>query len=430
MSPGNYVGAVCVASNDPINPKVAELLRLTLTPNTPPTISDIANTSTNEDTTTPAIPFTVGDTESPAGALTVSATSSDQTIVADGGITLGGSDGNRNITIAPVANANGFADITVTVTDEGGMTASDTFRLTVVPVNDPPTITAATGITRQQAAGASVSQIATVGDIDNTTTSLAVSVNGGPSATVNGVTVSNIVVNADGTVNASIAAACAASNASFTLRVTDPGTLFAQATLNVTVINETTPPVINPIANVIATLPNGSATSMAVTFPLPTATDNCPGVTVTTNPVSGTVFNIGITTVNVAAIDAVGNTATATFTVTVQYPFSGFTGRVSNPPAINYLTAGNMVPIGFSLGGNRGLNIFTAGSPSSRPVTCPAGAPTGIATPATLTPGLLFQNNQYLMYWVTNAAWAGTCRQFTVSLNDGTTRNLNFWFYN
>ncbi|HTH37493.1 MAG TPA: S8 family serine peptidase [Pyrinomonadaceae bacterium] len=428
MSPGNYVGAVCVASNDTVNPKVAELLRLTLTPNTPPTISEIADTSTNEDTATPAIPFTVGDTQSPAGSLTVTAVSSDQNVVADGGIVLGGSDGNRNVTITPVANANGFADITITVTDQGGLTASDTFRLTVNPVNDPPTITAATGITRQQAAGASVSQIATVADIDNDP--LAVTVNGGASATVNGVTVSNIVVNANGTVNASISAACGATNASFTLRVTDPGALFAQATLNVAVTNETTPPVINPIANVIATLPNGSATSMAVTFPLPTATDNCPGVTVTTNPLSGSTFNVGTTTVNVTATDAVGNTATATFTVTVRYPFSGFTGRVSNPPAINYLAAGNMVPIGFSLGGNRGLNIFTAGSPSSTPVTCPTSEPTGIASPATLSPGLLFQNNQYQMYWVTSASWAGTCRQFSVSLNDGTTRTLNFWFFN
>ena len=426
MSPGNYVGAVCVASNDPVRPKVAEILRLTLTPNTAPTISDIANTSTPEDTATPAIPFTVGDSESPAAALTVSAVSSDQSVVADSGISLGGSGTDRQIVVSPVANAVGFADITVTVTDQGGMTASDTFRVTVTPVNDPPTIQAAAGITRQQAAGPSVSQIATVGDIDNDP--LTVTVNGNASATVNGVSVSNIVVNANGTVNASISAACGASNASFTLRVTDPGTLFAQATLNVAVTNETTPPVINPITNVVATLPNGSATSMAVTFPLPMASDNCPGTTVTTNPVSGSVFNIGSTTVNVTATDAVGNTSTATFLVIVQYPFSGFTGRVSNPPAVNTVPAGNMVPISFSLGGNRGLNIFTAGSPSSRPVTCPAGEPTGIATPATLANGLIFQNNQYQMFWVTNAAWAGTCRQFTVSLNDGTTRNLNFWF--
>ncbi len=427
LTPGNYLGAVCVASNDPVRPKVAELLRLAVTENTPPTISDIADTSTSEDTSTPAIPFTIGDAQTAPEALTVAAVSSNQSVVADSGIALGGSGASRQVVVSPVANANGFSDITITVTDTSGATASDTFRLTVNPGNDPPTIVAATGITRQQAAGASVSQIATVADIDSDP--LTVTVNNGASATVNGVTVSNIVVNANGTVNASIAAGCGASNASFTLRVTDPGALFAQATLNVSVTVETTPPVINPIANVVATLPAGSATSMPVAFPLPTATDNCPGTTVTTVPVSGSTFGVGTTTVNVTATDAVGNTATSSFTVWVQYPFTGFGGRIQNPPAVNFQAAGNTLPINFSLGGSRGLNIFTSGSPSSRQVTCPAGAPIGLATPATLSPSLFFQKGQYTMYWQTDPAWAGTCRQFSVTLNDGTTRNLNFSFF-
>lgn len=429
LTPGNYLGTVCVASNDPVRPKVAEVIRLAVTPNTPPTISEIADTSTNEDTPTGAIQFTIGDAQTAPDGLTVTAASSDQGVVADGGIVLGGTGADRTVTISPVPNASGFSDITITVTDPSGATASDTFRLTVNAVNDAPTIVAATGITRQQAAGASVSQVAAVADVDNAPNTLAVTVNGGSSATVNGVTVSGISVDAAGVVTASIAAGCGASNASFTLRVTDPGSLFAQATLNVTVTNETTPPVINPIANVVATLPNNSATSMAVSFPLPTATDNCPGVTVTANPVSGSIFSVGTTTVNVSAVDAVGNSSTASFTVTVLYNFTGFTGRVSNAPAINYLTAGNTVSIRFSLGGNKGLNIFSAGSPSSRQVTCPAGSPIGIATPATLSPGLSYQNGQYYVYWLTNPSWAGTCRQLSVGLNDGTTRTLNFSFF-
>ncbi len=431
MGPGTFMGAVCVASNDPARPKIAEQFSLTLTANTAPSISEIADTVTNEDDPASPMAFTVGDTETPADDLTVSATSSDQTVVADSGISFGGTGTARTVTVTPVANAFGFADITVTVTDQGGMTASDTFRLTVNPINDPPIITAASGITRQQAAGASVSQIAAVIDIEDPATALAVTVNGGSSATVNGVTLSNIVVNANGTVNASIAANCGASNASFTLRVTDTGQLSAQTELNVSVTNESTPPVIGPISNVIATLPNGSATSMPVAFPLPTATDNCGSVTVTTSPISGSAFSLGTTTVNVTATDAVGNTSTAAFTVTVQYPFTGFGGRVSNSPAINYLRAGNAVQVSFNLGGDRGLNIFTAGSPSSRQVTCPAGAPIGLSTPAVLLPpGLFYQNGQYMFFWQTNSSWIGTCRQFSVELGDGTTRTLNFSFYN
>ena len=75
---------------------------------------------------------------------------------------------------------------------------------------------------------------------------LTVTVNGSSSATANGVTVSNIAVNSAGDVTANIVAACAATGASFMLRVTDTGSLFAEATLNVAVTLETTPPVINP----------------------------------------------------------------------------------------------------------------------------------------------------------------------------------------
>ncbi len=60
--------------------------------------------------------------------------------------------------------------------------------------NNPPTITAATGVTRQQDAGVSNSSIATVNDAEDAKTALIVNVNGSTTATVNGVTISNITV--------------------------------------------------------------------------------------------------------------------------------------------------------------------------------------------------------------------------------------------
>lgn len=64
---------------------------------------------------------------------------------------------------------------------------------------------------------------------------MTLTVNGSTSATVNGVTVSNIAVSATGVVTANIVAASNATAASFTLRVTDSQGSFAQATLNVEV---------------------------------------------------------------------------------------------------------------------------------------------------------------------------------------------------
>ncbi|MCA1589803.1 MAG: carboxypeptidase regulatory-like domain-containing protein, partial [Acidobacteria bacterium] len=107
------------------------------------------------------------------------------------------------------------------------------FTLTVTTL---PTITAATNVKRSQGGLSSNSQIATVNDADQTENTLIVTVNGGASATVNGVTVSNIVVDAGGNVTATIVANATATTATFTLRVTDAQGAFAEATLTVTVV--------------------------------------------------------------------------------------------------------------------------------------------------------------------------------------------------
>jgi uncharacterized delta-60 repeat protein len=107
---------------------------------TAPTISNITDQTTNEDTPTSPISFTVGDVETAAGSLIVTASSNNQTLVPDANIALGGSGADRTITITPAANQNGTATITVQVSD-GSLTASDSFVLTVNPVNDAPSFT-------------------------------------------------------------------------------------------------------------------------------------------------------------------------------------------------------------------------------------------------------------------------------------------------
>jgi surface-anchored protein len=102
-----------------------------VSPNSAPSISNIADQSVLEGNSTPSIGFTVGDTETAAADLVVTATSSNQTLVPDGNIVLGGSGANRTITITPAAGQFGPTTITVTVTDAGGLQASDTFVLTV-----------------------------------------------------------------------------------------------------------------------------------------------------------------------------------------------------------------------------------------------------------------------------------------------------------
>jgi hypothetical protein len=97
---------------------------------TPPTISSIANQVIAMDGVTPAIPFTVGDAETPVANLTVSGSSDNATLVLPADIAFGGSNANRTVTITPEAGQTGVANITVTVSD-GTDTTSTVFQLSV-----------------------------------------------------------------------------------------------------------------------------------------------------------------------------------------------------------------------------------------------------------------------------------------------------------
>jgi hypothetical protein len=72
-------------------------------------------------------------------------------------------------------------------------------------------------------------------------------------------------------------------------------------------------------ANMNIQVPPGTVSQM-VTFTAPTATDNCSGASVACVPSSGGTYPIGTTTVTCTATDAVSNTATCSFTVTIAAP--------------------------------------------------------------------------------------------------------------
>ncbi len=136
---------------------------LTVTqPNTAPTLSDLTNRTINANSNTGAVAFTVGDSQTAASALVLSATSSNTALVPNANIVFGGSGANRTLTVTPTANASGTATLTVTVSD-GALTSSDSFVLTVNTVNTAPTITDLTN--RSIDAGTSTSPLLfTVGD--------------------------------------------------------------------------------------------------------------------------------------------------------------------------------------------------------------------------------------------------------------------------
>ncbi len=98
--------------------------------NTAPTISAIADQVTDQDETMSPIAFTIGDAESSASSLTVSAGSSNQGVISNQNLSLSGSGANRSITISPNNGAYGTSDITITVND-GELSTSTTFSVKV-----------------------------------------------------------------------------------------------------------------------------------------------------------------------------------------------------------------------------------------------------------------------------------------------------------
>jgi hypothetical protein len=106
----------------------------------------------------------------------------------------------------------------------------------------------------------------------------------------------------------------------------------------------------------------------------------------------------------------------------VRYPFAGLEGRTA--------AAGSTIPLRFTLGGDRGLSILASGSPSSRRIDCQTRQPLGAATPAE-TPGasrLDYRGGAYRFNWKTAKAWAGTCRELTLALDDGSEHVASFTF--
>lgn len=196
---------------------------------------------------------------------------------------------------------------------------------------------------------------------------------------------------------------------------------------------DVTPPVIDPITNVVVTLPlNSTATSMPVVFPTPSASDDSGAATVTTSPSSGAAFPVGTTTVAVTATDSAGNIATGNFTVTVLHNFSGFLEPVDGLPALNFVNAGQAIPVKFSLSGNFGLNILASGYPISSEIPCADNEPGAVIEETVVAGGSSLSydavTDRYEYVWKTNKTWKNSCRIFVVRLSDGTDHFAKFRF--
>ena len=188
----------------------------------------------------------------------------------------------------------GTTTVTYTAVDSAGNTATCTFNVTVTE-NEAPVISGCPvdiNVTNDAGiCGAAVTWVVPVASDNCGVSSFTSTHNSGDLFPVGVTTVTYTATDASG--NTTLC--------SFTVTVTDPEA-----------------PVISGCPSDITVNNDFNMCGASVTWIVPVASDNCPGVTLTASHLPGTVFPVGTTTVTYVATDAGGNTDTCTFTVTVN----------------------------------------------------------------------------------------------------------------
>jgi uncharacterized repeat protein (TIGR01451 family) len=155
-----------------------------VTLNTPPFISSIPDQSADENVSNVPVSFIIGDAETSADLLTLSAASSDTNLVPATNLVFGGSSSNRNLTITPAPYHFGSATITVTVSD-GLASTSTNFLLTIRSVNHPPILSPIADRTLHAGSLLTVTNSASDPDIPPNNLTFSLDPGAPPAATIN-----------------------------------------------------------------------------------------------------------------------------------------------------------------------------------------------------------------------------------------------------
>ncbi len=324
--------------------------------NDPPTASSIATQVIDEDSSTGAISFIIGDIDSSLTSLSVSASAADKTLVPDTGIALGvgaTSPASRTITVTPAGNQNGQTTITITVSD-GQASATSSFTLIVNSVNDRPTINRLTTLTINEDAGAqSVPLSGISAGPSNESQTLSINATSSNTSLIPNPSVNYSSPSATGSLSFA-PVANANGSAVITVTVDDGGAANNTASVSFTVVVTPVddPPTLDAIGNltisenagtqtVNLTGINSGASNESQTLTVTATSDNTglipnPSVSYTSQNATGSLSFApasnanGSANITVSVSDGGSNPpASRTFTVTVS--------SVNNPPTINRL---------------------------------------------------------------------------------------------
>ncbi|MEM6345238.1 MAG: HYR domain-containing protein [Bacteroidota bacterium] len=257
-------------------------------------------------TATCSFDVTVNDTENPTIVCPANITQSVDPGSCDAVVTYTPPVGTDNCNSTTVLTTAGFGSgatfplgtttVTYTVTDASGNTASCSFDVTIVD-QDPPTINCPADITVS----------APMGTCDAVVTYAAVTATDGCPGI-------GAVVQTAGLASGSTFPVGVTTN---TFEVTDAAGNTSTCSFDVTVEDNEDPVITCPAD--ITVFANGGQCTALVNYTGASATDNCgiPTVNLISGLGSGGSFPVGVNTETYQAVDASGNTATCSFTITV-----------------------------------------------------------------------------------------------------------------
>ena len=297
---------------------VTNTFTVTVNPNNDaPTLTTIGNPAAIlEDAGQQTINLT-GITAGPANetgqALTVTATSSDPSIIPNPTVTYTSTNTTGTLTYTPVPNANGTATIKVIVKDNGGTAnggveaVTNTFLVTVTSVNDAPTLNALANLTLNEDPGLQTVNLAGISTgAANETQTLTITATSSDTAVVPHPTANYTSANTTGTLT-------------FTPVLNASGT----ATIKVIVMDNglTANGGVDAVTNFFTVTINGL--------------NDAPTLTAIANP-AAILEDAGQQTVNLAGISSGAANETQTLTITAT---SSNTGLIPNP-TVNYSGTG------------------------------------------------------------------------------------------
>ncbi|MEI6356309.1 MAG: Ig-like domain-containing protein [Verrucomicrobiota bacterium] len=135
--PASLPPAVAIAAGGFLS---AALVAPVAVEDTAPTVGAVPDQTVPEDSGPLVLSFRVADAETTPEALVGGATADDAALFPAAGIRIGGDGGQRTLTLEPAADRSGGTEVAIVVRDAAGLSTTNRFRVSVISVNDVPTI--------------------------------------------------------------------------------------------------------------------------------------------------------------------------------------------------------------------------------------------------------------------------------------------------